>query len=153
SPEASGARVALDGETPPLVVVTGGQAPAWGEHASDVMLAIGDRSSASLSITWPSGIVQRVQNLAAGTYTTVTEAKAVAVSARVAPADGQTLVDVTVDLDAAGVAHASIEREGAGTWVGPATASGSLLHRRLRAPEETGSARIDVQLDGTALHV
>jgi hypothetical protein len=153
SPEASGARVSLDGETPPLVVVTGGQSPVWGEHARDVLLAIGDRSSAAVSVAWPSGIVQRVENLRAGTYTTVIEPKALAISARVAPADGQSLVDVTVDLDAAHAASASIEREGAGTWTGVATASGGTLHRQLRAPVNPGSARIDVQLDGVGLRV
>ncbi len=152
SPEASGAQVALDGATPPLVVATG-QSPAWGDHARDVILAIGDQTSASVSILWPSGIVQHVENLAAGTYTTVTETRALAVSTRMAPADGKTIVEVTVDLGAAAALTASIEREGAGTWVGPATVSGDLLRRQLRAPEEAGSARIDVELDGVALRV
>jgi hypothetical protein len=152
SPDASGARVSLDGATPPLVVATG-QSPAWGEHARDVLVAIGDRESASVSIEWPSGIVQRAENLAAGTYTTVTETKTLTVSTRVAPADGETIVDVTVDMNAAGAMAASIEREGAGTWVGPATASEGLLRRQLRAPAQAGSARIEVQLDGVALRV
>jgi hypothetical protein len=152
SPEASGARVSLDGVAPPLVVATG-QSPAWGDHARDILIAIGDRSSASVSIEWPSGIVQLVGNLASGTYTTVTETRALLVSARVAPADGETIVDVAVDLDAAGVDSASIEREGAGTWVGLATVSDGLLRRQLRAPAEAGSTRIEVQLDGVALRV
>lgn len=152
SPEASGARVALDGATPPLVVATV-QSPAWAEHARDVLLAIGDRTVASVSISWPSGIVQRVENLEAGTYTIVTEPQVLTVSSRVVPADGETIVDVTVDLAAGHAATASIERQGAGTWLGPATISGGLLQRRLRAPEEAGSARIEARLDGVVLHV
>jgi FG-GAP-like repeat len=152
SPEAAGARVSVDGASPPLVVATG-QSPAWGEHSRDVILAIGERPSATLSIVWPSGIVQRAENLAAGTYATVTETKALTVSSRVAPADGETVVDVVVDLDAIGATSASIEREGAGTWVGPATLADGMLHRGLRAPANAGSARIEVRLDAVALRV
>jgi hypothetical protein len=97
--------------------------------------------------------VQRVENLPAATYTTVTETKALTVSQRVAPADGETLVEVTVDLTAAGATTASIEREGAGTWTGAPTLADGILRRQLRAPDGPGSARIEVELDGVALRV
>jgi hypothetical protein len=152
SPEASGARISLDGASPPLVVQTG-QSPAWGEHARDVILAIGEQSAAAVSIEWPSGIVQHVDPLPAGAYATIIEPRVTGLSARVAPADGETIVDVTVDLDLAAATTASIEREGAGSWVGPATVTDGLLRRQLRAPDSAASARIAVQLDGVALRV
>ena len=84
---------------------------------------------------------------------TVIETRVLTVSSRVVPADGETIVEVTVDLGAAAAVVASIEREGAGNWIGPAAVSGDVLRRHLRAPDEPGSARIDVQLDGMPLRV
>ena len=70
SPDASGAHVALDGARPPLVVMAGGQSPTLGEHDRGVILALGAATTASVTVTWPSGIVQHVTGLAAGRYAT-----------------------------------------------------------------------------------
>lgn len=154
SPDASGARASLDGVSPPLVVMVGGQSPTLGEHDRGVVLAIGDAESAAVTITWPSGIQQRVAGLRAGTYATVTEPRALEVSARVAPADGRALVEVVVDLQAAGAANAAIGCSGACGWAGKATTDAQgLLHRSLRAPAAPGVARVEVSLDGRALRV
>lgn len=154
SPDASGARVSLEGASPPLVVMAGGQSPTLGEHDRGVLLAIGSAPSAAVTIAWPSGLQQRVEGLAAGTYTTVTEPRVLDVPVRVAAADGRALVEVVVDPRAALATTVQIERSGDGAWEADArTDSDGRLHRMLRAPSAPGDARIEVSLDGHALHV
>jgi len=154
SPDASGARVSLDGASPPLVVMAGGQSPTLGEHDRGVLLAIGAAGEAAVTITWPSGIRQRVAGLRAGSYATVTEPRALGVSARVAPADGRSLVEVVVDPRAAGASAATLGCSGACAWQGEMTTDAEgRLHRTLRAPSTPGAARVEVALDGRALRV
>jgi hypothetical protein len=154
SPDASGARVSLDGARPPLVVMAGGQSPTLGEHDRGVLLAIGDASEAAVTVTWPSGIRQRVAGLRAGAYATVTEPRALEVRARVAPADGRALVEVVVDPRAAGASLATLGCSGACAWQGEAsTDAEGRLHRTLRAPATPGAARVEASLDGSALRV
>ncbi len=154
SPDASGARVSLDGAAPPLVVVADGQSPTQGEHDRGVLLAVGHQEVAAVTIDWPSGIRQRVTDLHAGAYATVTEPRAVTVSTRVAPADGHSTVEVMVDPAAVGAAVATIEGGAPGEWAGPpSTDERGCIHRTLRASSVRGSARVVVTLDGVALRV
>jgi hypothetical protein len=154
SPDASGARVSLDGAAPPLVVIAGGQSPIGGEHERAVRLAVGAQTSADVTIHWPSGLRQVVRSLRAGQYTSVDEPRAVTVAPRVAPADGASRVEVVVDAAAAGARGAAIDCEGACAWAGPASADAAgRLHRWLQAPSAPGSARVVVSLDGVALTV
>lgn len=154
SAEAAGARVALEGEARPLVVVADGQSPSWGEHRREVLLALGERTSGTVSVTWPSGLKQTVSDLPAGAYATIEEPRVLTVSRRLAPADGEAVVEVRAAPGLVGATKVAIEREGAGSWQGAATqeADGTWV-RRLVAPAEAGEARIVLSLDGEALRV
>lgn len=154
APNASGARVSLEGEERPLVVIVGGQAPTAGLHDDAVLLATGSRSVADVTITWPSGLVQQVNGLTAGQYHAVVEPRAVLLSHRVARADGSASVEVQIDPCAADASTGSIERRGAGEWAGPAIGGADgLIRRALRAPRTPGAARIEVSFDGRPLRV
>lgn len=154
SAEASGARVSLNGESPPLVVVAGGQSPVGGEHDRGVLLAVGSRVRADVTIAWPSGVRQTLRGIEANRYTAVVEPQVLSVSARAAPADGHSRVEVVVDMDAVGARGVSIECRGECAWTGPATAdTAGRIHRWLRAPTTAGSARVEVSLDGVPLAV
>lgn len=154
APEASGARVRLEGAAPPLVAVAGGQSPIGGEHDRGVVLALGSRDRADVTVTWPSGLRQVLRDVPAGRYTTVVEPRALAVEPRVAPADGSARVEVVVDLAAAGAREASIGCSGACAWAGEATRDGAgRLRRWLVAPTAPGSARVEVALDGVPMAV
>lgn len=153
SAEASGARVSLDGAQPPLVVVAGGQSSMGGEHDRGVVLAIGQRDRADVTVEWPSGLRQTVA-AEADRYTTVIEPRAVEVAQRVVPADGVSAVEVIVDPAAVGARTATIECSGTCAWAGPTTMGVSGRPRRaLVAPTYAGSARVIVSFDGTPLRV
>jgi hypothetical protein len=95
-----------------------------------------------------------VANLPAGAYATITEPRVLVVSTRIAPADGATQVVVTVDPSLVGATAVTIDRDGAGTWSGPATqAPDGTWTRSLVAPAQPGSARIRVALDNVPLLV
>ena len=90
----------------------------------------GRAASSNTWRTWPP----------AGAYTTVTETQALPRSPRawrrrtVRPSSTSRSTSTP-----AAATTASIERTGAGTWVGPTTVSGGLVQRRpLRAPDEAG---------------
>ena len=153
APPAVGARVAVLGEARPQLVYYGPQGPYGGAHASGLVLGLGARTSADIEVRWPSGLRQRVANLPTGRYTTVTEPAAVTLSARIAPADGRSAVEVTVDPGLVGATRASLHLEGAGAL----SDQGALPDGRRRwvvtAPAMAGEAVLTVALDGTALRV
>lgn len=152
--DATGARVSVDGASPAMVFVAGGQSPNGAEHARVLQVPLGDRASAAVTVRWPSGIEQRGVVLAADQSTLVTEPAAVALSRRAAPADGRATVDVTVDPRLLGGAAVSVELTGAGSWVGDATTDAQgVLHRALRAPSAPGEARVVVRVGAQALRV
>ncbi|MFO0623989.1 MAG: CRTAC1 family protein [Polyangiales bacterium] len=154
SPDASGARVTLDGVAPPAVAMVGGQSPSDGEHDRGVILALGGASTASVTVDWPSGIRQRVSGLAPGRYTRVVEPRVLTLSSRVARADGAARVEITVMPALAGAAAVALECVGACAWDGPAvTDAGGAVRRALRAPTVPGEARVEVRLEGVALRV
>lgn len=154
SPDASGARISLDGADPPWVAMVSGQSPTDGEHDRGVVVPIGRASSAAVTITWPSGLRQRVADLAPGRYARVVEPLALSVSSRVARADGASLVEVTVTPAMAGAARAEVACLGACAWEGPAVTDGQgVVRRALRAPASPGEARVEARFDGVALRV
>lgn len=154
SPDASGAHVALDGARPPLVVMAGGQSPTLGEHDRGVILALGAATTASVTVTWPSGIVQHVTGLAAGRYATIVEPAALTLSTRVAAADGSSQVEVIADPRAVGASAVNLLCEGVCAWIGPATVDAQGRHHRaLVAPASAGFSRVGLALDGVPLRV
>ncbi len=154
SPDASGARVSLEGARPMQVVMAGAQSPTLGEHDRAVVLAAMQAGAADVRIVWPSGIVQRVTGLATGRYHAVSEPAVLTVSPRVLRADGAGRVTVRLDGSAAGARAASVTCEGDCVWEGAATrdATGAEL-RVLRAPTRAGEARVGAVLDGATLTV
>ena len=154
SPDASGARVLVDATPRPESMYYGGQATQGGEHDRRPVVAAGVAGPCNVTVTWPSGIRQRIQNVATGRYTVIDEPDALRVSHRVTPADGRSEVVVEVIPSAAGARVATIERTGAGEWTRDAvTRSDGHVTRVLRAPSTQGEARLRVPLDGTALRV
>ncbi len=154
APNARGARVALDGVTPPIVAEIGGQSATYGTHADGVLLAAGAATTVDLRVTWPSGLVQLVPGVPTNAYADLTEPRVVDVQQRVLPANGQATVDVILDPKAANMTNISVDLEGSGTWIGPLTPrpDGRLV-RTLTAPSQPGTARIVVRLDGAPLLV
>ena len=141
-------------EITPQVARWGQGAPTFGVHATFVQLAVGDRATAPLVVRWPSGVVQRVDAAPTDALFDVTEPEVLRVSARVAPADGATTLDVAVAPQLVGETTATIERTGAGDWTGPAAlGADGALHRTLRAPASPGAARIVVSVGPAALAV
>ena len=153
APPAVGARVAVLGGGRPQVLYYGPQSPYAASHASGLVIGLGARSSADLEVTWPSGIRQRVADVTAGRYTTVTEPAAVTLSARTAPADGRSTVEVTVDPGVAGASQGTLRMEGAGTLTDGGDLPGGRHRWVVTAPTTSGEAVLTVTLDGVALRV
>jgi hypothetical protein len=86
------------------MAVSGGQPSATGEGVVD--FALGGANAADLTINWPSGAVQTVPGVAAGTLEVVTEPRWITISNARPPADGATEVAVSVDVTAAGLGGA-----------------------------------------------
>jgi len=152
SPDAAGARVSVEGASPPQVWAAGAQCPFGGEHARHFQLPLGDAASARVTVTWPSGVVQRGVEVRADAITVVTEPEAVTLSARVLPADGRATAEVVVDPRAVGASRVALSLEGPARWAGEATTDDAgRVRRALVAPTERGEARVTVTLDGVAL--
>jgi hypothetical protein len=152
-PEGIGAVVSVEGLARPLVRRVGPGAATWAHHPLGVVFPALGAPAVSLRVRWPSGVEQRVPDVPAGAYTTITEPQVVRVSARVAPADGRTLVDVSASPALAHAAAATIEARGAVRWAGPAALVDGVVHRALVAPSAPGAATLDVTFDGTPLRV
>ena len=154
SPDATGARVSVEGSVRPQLWVYGGQCPYGAEHARVLQLPLGASEAARVTIRWPSGVVQRGVEVRADAVTTASEPAVLTVSPRVLPADGRATAEVVVDPRAAGASRVALALEGPAVWAGEArTDAAGRLHRTLRAPATPGEARVSVSLDGTALRV
>jgi hypothetical protein len=154
APDATGARVSIDGATPPQVYVVSGQAPHGGEHARTLQVALGDRDVARVTVRWPSGLVQPGVEVRADAVTTIAEPAAVTLVRRVLPADGAATTEVVVDPGVVGATCVGLSMTGVGTWADRATVeAGGRVRRVLRAPTVPGEARLIVTLDGKALRV
>lgn len=151
--EAQGARITVEGERPARVVAVGGQTGIAGADAPGVLLAAGDLTALPITITWPSGVVQR-STLPTRRYTHVVEPEVFTLSVRVSPADGRALAEITVSPAIVGAREATIECVGDGGWSTPARRDDAgRVHRAWRAPSTPGRARCTITLDGAALHV
>lgn len=156
APDGTGARLRVDGVSPPMTFAIGGQSPYGGEHARWLQVPLLERAAATVTIVWPSGIEQRGVSVTAGLATEVIEPTAVTLSRRVAPADGRSDVVVTIapSLVGARASAASVELLGVGSWVdGPTVDAGGTVRRVLRAPSAPGEARLIVHIDGRPLWV
>ncbi|MEZ4408197.1 MAG: CRTAC1 family protein [Polyangiales bacterium] len=151
SASAAGATVTLEGASPPVVQRVDAQVSVYGHHDPGLVLAAGDRERVDLTVTWPSGLVQRLSDVATNGYVTATEPEALTLSTRVAPADGASRVEVRV---AGGGDAVTIAREGDGAWEGDAvTGDDGVTRRALVAPTRAGKARVTVTIGGAALRV
>lgn len=154
APDATGARVAVEGGPRAQLWVYSGQCPYGAEHARLLQLPLGDQTLARVTVRWPSGIVQRGVTVRADTITTITEPMALRVSPRVLPADGRSTVEVQVDPRAVGASRATLTLEGSGRWASaPITDAHGLMRRTLVAPAQPGETRVVVAFDGVPLRV
>lgn len=147
----TGAMVEVDDSSPRIVQRIDAQVTVYGHHDPGLVLAVGDRERVSVTLTWPSGVVQRLRDIVTNAYTVAREPEVLTVTPRVSPADGRSRVEVSVQGDGQTV---TIERDGAGEWQGPAMhASDGKTHRVLIAPRVTGRATISVHVGETVLRV
>ena len=151
--DATGARVSVDGATPPMVFAYGGQGPYAAEHARTLQIPLGAERAATVTVRWPSGIVQRGVAVSAGRPNEIVEPEALTLSGRVALADGRSTVEVTVHPELVGASMARVELTGAGRWEAEATTDARGIHRVLVAPTMPGEARVTVSFDGEPLRV
>lgn len=152
--DATGARVSVEGVSPPMVFEVGGQCPSQAEHARTLQIPLGEREAATVTVRWPSGIEQRGVSILADRVNEVTEPRAVTLSRRVLAADGQGTIDVMVDPRMLGGGTADLALTGSGEWVGaPTIDAQGVVRRTLRAPSMPGEARVTVTLDGRPLRV
>ena len=150
----AGARVSVEGESRPQVAVAGSQCPTGGQHDAGLLLGVGKRGTVTLRVAWPSGITQNYQDLPVGQYHTLVEPEIVQVAHRIVPADGQTTVDITVDLAASGAKTVGIDGGAPGAWLGDLVLGADGKARRtLVAPKAPGSGRVRILLDGKPLRV
>jgi hypothetical protein len=159
---AVGARVRLrDGAGPEPVVVVGAAGTPDLVARPWAFLGLGDATSATVEITWPSGLVQEVAGLASDRAHRVVEPETIVVTpaSRRVPADGASTVEVVLQPrrrdgspDPAAVATVEIAA-GAGSWAGPATRRGDGWVRTLVAPDAPGEAVLEVTLGGVPLSV
>ena len=151
--DATGARVSVDGASPPMVFAYGGQGPYAAEHARSLQIPLGAERAATVTVRWPSGIVQRGVSVSAGRSNEIVEPDALTLSARVVSADGRSTVEVTARPRALGAETARIELTGAGRWEAEATTDAQGVRRVLVAPTQPGEARVTVSFDGNSLRI
>lgn len=153
APDATGARVSVDGASPPMVFAYGGQGPYSAEHARTLQIPLGSERAATVTVHWPSGIEQRAVAIQSGRMNEIVEPEVLTLSRHVVPADGRSTVEVTVRPHVHGATTARFEVTGPGRWSGEATTDAQGIHRELVAPTQPGEARVTVTLDGNSLRV
>jgi hypothetical protein len=125
-----------------------------------VFVGLGEATSAArVRITWPSGTVQEVTGLAAGTMHTIEEPPVITLDSttRHAPADGASVITVNVtprnpDGSVRADASVTVEVLGDGT-AGPVTKVGEAWTSTITAPVAAGTATVRVVVDGVAVSV
>jgi hypothetical protein len=159
---AVGARVRLrDGAGPEPVVVVGAAGTPELVARPWAFLGLGDATSATVEIAWPSGFVQELSGLAADRAHTAVEPETItlAPASRRVIADGVSTVEVVMqprfrDGSPDSVAAADVEIvSGVGSWAGPATRRGDGWVRTLVAPDAPGQAVLEVTLGGVTMDV
>jgi hypothetical protein len=150
----AGARISVDGASPPQLYVAGSQAGTWTTHALDVLIAPPESGPTNVTITWPSGVVQHVAQLPSLRYTTITEPEIFQLSTRTAAADGTSTVDVELFPGLVGASEASVEVRGFANWQGPIQRTERGTWRRtLVAPSQASTVILELALDGRPLRV
>jgi hypothetical protein len=161
-----GAIVTLEADGVPVQTRWMGEVAAEGTLPStEIFVGLGAASEATVTVAWPSGVVQRVTNLSVGVMHTITEPSLVSLSEgdRHLPADGEARLVVEVTPrgpDGAHVAAGTVDvslRSGAAlatpTWAGPAVENGGVWRRELVAPLSAGSSVIEVRIDGVLVPI
>jgi hypothetical protein len=153
APEGRGAAVTVGGVT--KLVGVGGI--IYSSAPAEARFGLGSAKTTSVTVRWPSGLVQNVGSVKSNQIITVDEPAVVALSARVAKADGASTISVVVTpAKADGTklgpgAMVTIDAT-AGTWQGPVTDAGDgTYHRTLVAPATPALAAITTSVNGTAL--
>lgn len=126
----------------------GGQPGSNSEDVVDFGLAGAD--AADLSITWPSGAVQEVPGVAAGTILQVEEPRWIVISDARPLADGATVVTVTVDAAAAGLGGAGsvVDWRGGGVDLQATCDAAGVASFDLPPRAVAGPVRGEITIDG-----
>jgi hypothetical protein len=127
-----------------------------------VFVGLGSATKAHrVEVLWPSGVLQRVQELDSGTFHVIKEPEVLALSpsSRHVAADGVALAEIRVkpellSPDADASADVQIEQiYGDAEFAGPAVFDGTAWVRSLTSTIPGGSSVIQVTIDGAPLHV
>ena len=151
----------IDEGSAPLRRYVGGVAQTFAVQEPFVSVGLGRATRiARLRVTWPSGTVQELRDLAADRAHAIVEPSAFTVSpeSRRASADGASVITVRVtprDLGGALRADARVELSlaGDGALAGPVAQGPDGWTARVRAPAAPGSAVVTIRVDGVALAV
>ena len=153
APEGRGAAVTVGGIT--KLVGVGGI--VYSSAPAEARFGLGSATSTSVVVRWPSGLVENVGQVKRNQIITVDEPAVIALSERVAKADGASTVSVIVtpakpDGTKLGPGATVTIASTAGTWQGPVTDAGDgTYHRTLVAPATPALAAITTSINGTAL--
>jgi hypothetical protein len=94
------------------------------------------------------------QVLATGRYHRLVEPRVFTIDRRLVPADGSTEIEVMLDPGLVDAVGATVEKVGAGEWVGAVEAlADGRFRRTLRAPGVAGTARLEIRIAGRLLDV
>ena len=161
NPLGVGARVAVQVHPgdPLRSFYAGGMGASLVVSSPVVFVGLGTATTASLvRVTWPSGTVQELHDVTSGTSHTVQEPPLTVIDppTRHAPANGHSAVTVRVtprgpDGTVRTDAHVDVAvTDGTGTVSTPAHWTGMAWEATVTAPAASGSARLEVRVDGTA---
>lgn len=148
-------RVIPEGEAPASTQVMGGLASPEAQSEPVLFAGLGMADTATVEITWPSGVVQRVEGLAAETQHTLVEPALITLSepSRHRLADGVSTITVQVtpramDGSLRSAAVQITSAWGSATFDGPETEVDVVWSRTLVAPTTPGSTVLEVVIDG-----
>ena len=153
-----GARVEVRGEgLPDQTHVVGGSSSPNVAAAPVVFVGLGAATGpVTTTVRWPSGVVQELVDLAPGQLHLVTEPEVLTLSpaGRHLPADGVSVATLTVRPVAPGPSAVEVAiTHGSGEVTSVTEGADGAWTAEILAPSSSGSARLEVLLDGVALTV
>ena len=138
---------------PPTRFLMGGISSPHSVSEPLIFVGLGDElRAARVEVRWPSGVVQVVEDLAAGRVHTLREPPLLRIEpeSRRAPADGRSLVMFRFTPAAPGATVSLAITHGGGEVVAPPRREGDAWVAAVRAPGAPGSTRFEFRVDGVA---
>ncbi|MGH7298621.1 MAG: invasin domain 3-containing protein, partial [Polyangiaceae bacterium] len=140
-------------------VTIGAGGIVYSSSPAEARFGLGAAQSATIDVRWPSGFASHVSAAPADQIVTLVEPHMVAVTPRVAPADGTTTVKVTItpakaDGTPLGPGASVTVDATAGTWQAPVVDVGDGSYTRtLVAPASPALAVVRVGVNGSPITV